>query len=154
MDQISQSNAGGPASPATLEDKCRLMDELFQQHKLSKLEFDVPNVGFYTSPQMPLAHVKRWSTTSDRLVHPTKLSWSYTLVGGSYTFTRELQQELSKPLNIHLSMTKIPGFNYRLRQKENVVISRLLVNLRDIDEAINLLIDEANRFYILYCHTS
>jgi hypothetical protein len=130
------------------------MDELFQQHKLTRLEFDVPEIGFYTSSQMPLAHVKRWSNTSDRLNHPMKVCWSYSISGGTYTFTRELQQEITKPLNIHLSMTKTPGFNYRLKQKENVVISRLLVDPRDIDEAINLLIDEANRFYILYCHTS
>jgi len=130
------------------------MDELFQQQKLSRLEFDIPLIGFYASALMPLAHVKKWSFTGDRLVHPMRISWSYQLLDKGHAFTRELQQELSKPLNIHLSMTKIPGFNYRLKQKENVVISRLLVDLRDIDEAINILIDEANRFYILYCHTS
>lgn len=154
MDKVSQSNTGRSVTPTTLESKCRVMDELFQQHKLSRLEFDIPEIGFFTNPHMPLAHVKKWSNTNDRLMHPMRLSWSYQIVGNAMQFSREIQQELSKPLNIHLSMTKIPGFIYRLKQKENVVISRLLVDPRDIDEAINMLIDEANRFYILYCHTS
>ena len=131
-----------------------MMDELFIQHKLSYLEFDIPKIGLYSTPHIPMAHVKKWSTTNDRIIYPMKIRWAYNWVGDKHNFTREISQELSKLLNIHMSMTKNPGFNYRLKTKENVVVSRLLVNSRDVNNAINLLIDEANRFYILYCHVS
>jgi hypothetical protein len=147
VDQVAESITRTTIAESALTTKCRLMDDLFQQHKLSRLEFDIPGVGFYSNAQVPLAHVKKWSSTDDRLLEPMKVCWSWA----HGKFERELQQKISKPINIHLTMDKIPGFNYRIKPKENVVLSRLLVDIRDLDDAISQLTCEANRFYILYC---
>jgi hypothetical protein len=130
------------------------MDELFLQHKLSLLEFDIPETGLFVASQVPMGHIRKWTSTSDRLIFPMKICWSYELVGNNYVFTRKLQQKITKPLNIHLLMKMQTGFNYKLAHKENVIISRLLVDLRDINEGIDTLMTEANRFYWLYCHAS
>lgn len=137
------------------------MDCVFQDHKLSQMCFDVPSAGFVKAVLGQPAYVRKYkdqnmvhpSSEYIEIISPMQIVWTYDTSMRQAGFVRKLQQEITKPLNIHLSMTKMPGFNYRLRQKENVVISRLLVVTRDIDEAIDLLIDEANRFYILYCHT-
>ena len=127
------------------------MDCVFQDHKLSQMQLDVPQVGLVRTTTEEIAFVRKCPNYVP--TYPMQIVWEYDTSLTQAGFVRKLQQEITKPLNIHLSMTKMPGFNYRLRAKENVVISRLLVNIRDIDEAIDLLIDEANRFYILYCHT-
>ena len=134
------------------------MDCVFQDHKLSQMQLDVPYVGLCKDTPGQIAFVKKFSHELTKAhigcpFYSMQIVWEYDTSLRQAGFVRKLQQEITKPLNIHLSMTKMPGFNYRLRAKENVVISRLLVTIRDIDEAIDLLIDEANRFYILYCHT-
>jgi hypothetical protein len=127
-----------------------MMDEFFQENKLSLIEFDIPGVGCYSNPDMPLAHVKFRSSDNDRLIYPMKVRWSWATEPG-VGFRRELVQELSKPVNIRLPMNRNAGFSYKIKTKENVVIARLLVAIDGIEDSITQMIYEANRFYVLYC---
>jgi hypothetical protein len=111
------------------------------------VELDVPNMGLYSNPHMPLPHVKYW-LPFDRLINGMMIQWRMIPGAG---LSRCLVQELTKPVNIRLPMNKNPGFSYKVKTKENVIISRLLVDLNDLEDNITQLMNEANRFYILYC---
>jgi hypothetical protein len=149
MDKISQPLTGRSTPKPTFADKCSIIDKFFLNNKLTEIQIEVPYAGFIlASPIAYVKHILRPEDENSPLFY-MKLVWRYDRL--SKTFIRELRQELPKPLNMHMVMTKLSGFNYRIRTKENVVISRLIVNIRDIDESVNTLIDEANRFLILYC---
>jgi hypothetical protein len=149
MDKDTKPNQRIATLNPAFADTCGTVDKLFIERQLLTVDVAVPFTGIFKDGI--LTQVKGYSEGKKADI-PMKLTWEYIPDGNKgWKFVRKLQQELSKPLNIHLSIKKEPGFDYRIHNKQNVVISRLLVDLRDIDEAIDLLIKEANRFYILYC---
>jgi hypothetical protein len=154
MDTIAQPESGTAASKSAFVDKCIALDKYFQEQKLSTLEINIPKVGFVRDADQAISHVKQITETDAKaiILHPMKLQWGVREdSNGDRYFGRYLVQEISKPLNIRLPLNKNTGFSYKIKTKENVVISRLLVDLKSIEENITQLINEANRFYILYC---
>lgn len=122
---------------------------MFIDKQLLNVDLGIPGTGLFKNGIF--TKVAQMSP-KERPNIPMKLTWEYVPDGKQgWKFVRKLHQELTKPLNIHLSIKKESGFDYRIHTKQNIVVSRLLVDIRDIDDAIDLLIEEANRFYILYC---
>jgi len=102
---------------------------------------------------MPLAHVKEGVPMKEQLLKPMKLRWEMVWDKAVGHLERNLVQELTKPVNLRLfnKSSKNPGFSYKIKTKENVVITRLIVDIKNVEDGITQLMNEANRFYILYC---
>jgi hypothetical protein len=49
--------------------------------------------------------------------------------------------------------TRTNGFDYVINVKKSAGIQRMLVNVDNIEDDINNLIEEANRFMYMYCRT-
>jgi hypothetical protein len=94
-----------------------------------------------------MAQVKLRTKPEEQLVYPMKFIMSYGPVTG---LNRRIELTLTKPMQVTGSHTK--GFSYEVLARTNVRISRLLVNLTDLDKAVTELIAEGNRFYLLYCY--
>lgn len=65
-------------------------------------------------------------------------------------FQRQLEQPLTKTMQ-HGSGYK-PGFGYDSAPRKDAKVTRLVVNIADLETAINSLIAEGNRYYYLYCY--
>jgi len=119
---------------------------MFQKHHLSRLEMWVPEVGLYKAPKQPMSYVKRQAAKDEILIHPMKLVMTWDTDKG---LRRELIQMISKPMQTDAIRKK--EFTYKISPREEVTISRLIAGIKDMNKAIDSLITEANRFYLLYC---
>ena len=120
---------------------------MFQKHHLSKLEMWVPETGFYKAPKQPMSYVKRQSAQEEILIIPMLLVMTWDPAKG---LRRELVQTITKPMQTDVNRKK--EFLYKISPREEVTISRLIAGIKDINKAIDSLITEANRFYLLYCY--
>jgi hypothetical protein len=148
MDTESKSTTGQPVDWSAFYDKCKNVDSLFYNHGLSRIELCVPDVGLFAAgPSCPIAQITRKVHDKDILVKPMKYVVSFDATRG---LQRCLDITLTKPMQFGCGQRK--GFIYTIVPRKDVVISRLVVNLADLETAINNLIAEGNRYYFLYCH--
>ena len=147
MDSKSKSEPWQPADTAIIADKSRLIDDMFQKHHLSRLEMWVPEVGLFKAPKQPMSYVKRQAAKEEILITPMRLVMTWDPGKG---LRRELVQVLTKPMQTDAAKKK--EFFYKISPREEVTISRLIAGIKDINKAIDSLITEANRFYLLYCY--
>lgn len=115
---------------------------------LARVEINIPDVGLFYSDTYPVPYVKRRIIINEQLLKPMKFVTTFNPADGG--LKRFVTQSLSKPMQLTISKTR--GFIYQLTPRSDAVISKLVVNLDDLDEAISYLIAEANRFYLLYCY--
>ena len=115
--------------------------------ELHRCELIVPSVGLCSSSRYPIAHVKSQEVPSETIVKPMKF---IMYVDHKLGLRRVVEQQLTRPMQ--LNRGQIPGFSYEVSPKKDVKISRLVVDLKDLEHAIVELIAEANRFYLLYCY--
>ena len=115
---------------------------------LNRIEMDVPEVGLFVSSNLyPVAHFKRQTHLGESLVKPMRYIVTYNPKWG---MRRCLEITLTKPMQI--GSGQISGYTYEVSPRTDVKISRLVVNLEDLDKAIEGLIAEGNRFYFLFCY--
>jgi hypothetical protein len=147
MDSEPQSTQGGPVTKPTFPDKCKTIDELFNTLELQRCELIVPSVGLCASPMYLIAHIKIQEDPSEVIIKPMKFVMCFDQKLGLRRF---VEQQLTRPMQ--LNRGQIPGFSYEVSPKKDVKISRLIVDLKDLEHAIVELIAEANRFYFLFCY--
>ena len=94
-----------------------------------------------------MAHVKHKDHASEVLVKPMKFVMYYDYKLG---LRRCIEVQLTRPMQFNRG--QVPGFSYEVSPKSDVRISRLVVDLKDLEHAIDELIAEANRFYLLFCY--
>lgn len=151
MDTLFKPVTGGAAAPSTLVDHYRRIEKFFQDNAVSQLTMAIPQHGLTASLGSPIAFVKKTIAQTDKILCPMELTWSFSPDTG---LVRVLRQELTRPASIHLDIEKVPGFTYLVKAKQNIVVSRLVVDINDLPATINLLTSEANRVLILYCKNS
>lgn len=94
-----------------------------------------------------MSYVKRQAAKEEILITPMRLVMTWDPGKG---LRRELVQVLTKPMQTDAAKKK--EFFYKISPREEVTISRLIAGIKDINKAIDSLITEANRFYLLYCY--
>lgn len=148
MDQESQLETWQSTDWTAFYDKCKAIDEWFLKHGLSHIEIEVPEVGLFApSARYPIAQVTKQAQPAETLVKPMRYVVSFDKKIG---LQRRLELTLTKPMQFGSGQRK--GFSYEVVPRKEVKISRLVVNLADLETAINSLIAEGNRYYFLYCY--
>ena len=148
MDQEPQSASWQPIDRTAFYGKCKSVDEWFIKNGLTRIELDVPETGLFAAGVVyPIAQVTRQSHEHEDLVKPMKYVMSFDSKNG---LKRSLELTLTKPMQFGCGQRK--GFSYDVAPRKEVVISRLVVNLADLETAINSLVAEGNRYYFLYCY--
>ena len=147
MDQKFKSTSWKPADQTVFHNKCSTITETFNTLGLKRLEIEIPETGLHSSNLYPVMHVKRQTHVNETLVKPMLFVLSFDPQNG---LVRSVQQELTKQMPIQAS--RALGFSYQAAQRSDVVISRLVVNINDLDRAVIELMAEANRYLLLYCN--
>jgi hypothetical protein len=147
MDTELESASGTTTANATFPDKCNTINSLFNTMGLHRCELIVPAVGLCTSPMYPIAHVKYQDIEGEVILKHMKF---VMCIDPKLGLRRYVEQQLTRPM--HLNRGQTPGFSYEVSPKKDVKISRLIVDLKDLEHAIDELIAEANRFYLLFCY--
>ena len=147
MDQKSKPASWKPVDQTVFHNKCSTITETFNTIGLKRLEIEIPETGLHSSNLYPIMHVKRQTHVNETLVKPMMFVLSFDPKTG---LVRSVQQELTKQMPIQA--TRAVGFSYQAAPRTDVVISRLVVNINDLDRAIVELMVEANRYLLLYCN--
>lgn len=116
---------------------------------MHRAEIILPYVGLMLSKDYAMAHVKKRTEPIDILVRPMKFVMIHDSERG---LVRYVEQPLTKPMQFGTAAIKTNGFSYSLSPRTDASVSRLVVNMEDLENAIDLVIAEANRFYLLYCY--
>lgn len=120
---------------------------MFTSLGLHRCELNLPQTGLCSSTSYALSHVKHKDHPTEVLVKPMKFVIYYDYKLG---LRRYIEQQLTRPMQFNRGQLR--GFSYEVSPKSDVKVSRLVVDLKDLEHAIDELIAEANRFYLLYCY--
>jgi hypothetical protein len=106
------------------------------------------NVGLYVVKSgLPIVGIAE----TGKLYKPMQFIIKFTVNDNSTSQRIILQQVVTPYVGGHY--TPMRGFTYLVNKKKAVGIQRSIANIDNVDSEVKLLVEEANRFMYMYCHT-